>query len=115
MLRLLRRPRGCPKIIERVSGRELPTDWFPWQPLDSKGSLDGVNVTGYEYPHVHWTDAHGVDGRSNIEQGEGKLPWRLDWPANGASTPSPVSPSEKTTGQRRLVRHREGNRPPLWP
>lgn len=74
-------PEAVREIIERVSGRELPTDWFPWQPLDSKGSLDGVNVTGYEYPHVHWTDAHGVDGRSNIEQGEGKLPWRLDWPA----------------------------------
>ncbi|MGB2393709.1 MAG: lysine--tRNA ligase, partial [Poseidonia sp.] len=69
------------EIIERVSGRELPTDWFPWQPLDSKGSLDGVKVTGYDYPNVHWTDAHGVSGQSNIEQGEGKLPWRLDWPA----------------------------------
>ncbi|MGB1098931.1 MAG: lysine--tRNA ligase [Poseidonia sp.] len=74
-------PDAVREIIERVSGRELPTDWFPWQPLDSKGSLDGVKVTGYDYPNVHWTDAHGVSGQSNIEQGEGKLPWRLDWPA----------------------------------
>lgn len=74
-------PAAVREIIERVSSRELPEDWFPWQPLDSKGSLDGVAITGYEYPHVHWTDAHGVSGSSNIEKGEGKLPWRLDWPA----------------------------------
>jgi lysyl-tRNA synthetase class 1 len=74
-------PAAIREIIERVSGRELPESWFPWQPLDSQGSLDGVSVTGYEYPLVHWTDAHGVEGSSDITKGEGKLPWRLDWPA----------------------------------
>jgi lysyl-tRNA synthetase class 1 len=74
-------PETIREIIERVSGRELPESWFPWQPLDSKGSLDGVTVTGYAYPHVHWVDAHGVNGVSDITKGEGKLPWRLDWPA----------------------------------
>ena len=74
-------PDAIREIIERVSGRELPSTWFPWQPLDSKGSLDGLTITGYAYPMVHWTDAHGVSGSSNIEKGEGKLPWRLDWPA----------------------------------
>ena len=72
-------------------------DWFPWQPLDSKGSLDGVQVTGYAYPHVHWTDSHGVNGSSNIEKGEGKLPGGWTGLRNGASTPSPASPSAKTT------------------
>jgi lysyl-tRNA synthetase class 1 len=74
-------PKAIREIIERVSGRELPENWFPWQPLDSKGSLDGLVITGYEYPLVHWTDSHGEQGSSNIEKGEGKLPWRLDWPA----------------------------------
>ena len=74
-------PQTIREIIERVSGRELSDDWFPWQPLDSKGSLDGLVITGYEYPLVHWTDSHGENGSSNIEKGEGKLPWRLDWPA----------------------------------
>ena len=74
-------PGAIREIIERVSGRELSEDWFPWQPLDSKGSLDGVVVTGYEYPMVHWRDAHGIEGVSDITKGEGKLPWRLDWPA----------------------------------
>ncbi|MDE0857451.1 MAG: lysine--tRNA ligase [Candidatus Poseidoniaceae archaeon] len=69
------------EAIERISSRELADDWFPWSPLDSKGSLDGVKVTGYDYPHVHWLDSHGVEGSSDISKGEGKLPWRIDWPA----------------------------------
>jgi len=69
------------EIIERVSGRELSESWFPWSPLDSKGSLEDVVVTGYEYPLVHWKDSHGMEGSSDITKGEGKLPWRIDWPA----------------------------------
>ena len=72
------------EIIERVSGRELPEKWFPWSPLDSKGSLEGVEVTGYDFPLVYWKDSHGVEGESDITKGEGKLPWRIDWPAKWA-------------------------------
>ena len=72
------------EIIERVSGRELPEKWFPWSPLDSTGSLEGVEVTGYQYPLVYWKDSHGVEGESDLTKGEGKLPWRIDWPAKWA-------------------------------
>ena len=68
-------------IITNVSGRELPDDWFPFNPVGSDGSMDGVKVTGYEYPNVHWIDRHGTEGLSDIRKGEGKLPWRIDWPA----------------------------------
>ena len=61
-------------IISNVSGRELPSDWFPFNPVGSDGSMDGVKVTGYEYPYVNWTDSLGVEGRSEIRLGEGKLP-----------------------------------------
>ena len=49
------------RVIEDVSGREVPEDWFPYNPLGSDGSIDGVSVTGYEHPHVHWVDSHGVE------------------------------------------------------
>ena len=75
------KPDAVREIIERVSERELSMDWFSWQPLDSKGSLDGVQVTGYAYPRRSLDGFHGVDGSSNIEKRRGKLPWRLDWPA----------------------------------
>jgi len=68
-------------IIESISGRELDDDWFPYNPRDSEGSMDGVTITGYEKPYVQWIDSHGVEGRSDIRKGEGKLPWRVDWAA----------------------------------
>ncbi|MED5159027.1 MAG: lysine--tRNA ligase, partial [Candidatus Thermoplasmatota archaeon] len=69
------------RVIEEVSGREVPEDWFPYNPLGSDGSIDGVSVTGYEHPHVHWVDSHGVEGKSDIRTAQGKLPWRIDWAA----------------------------------
>ena len=69
------------ECIERISSRELPVNWFPWSPLNSKGGLDKVRVTGYEYPLVYWEDDYGETGSSDITKGEGKLPWRIDWPA----------------------------------
>jgi len=69
------------QVIEEISGREVSEDWFPYNPVGSDGSLDGVRVTDYEHPHVHWVDSHGVEGTSDIRTGQGKLPWRIDWAA----------------------------------
>ena len=69
------------KTIEDISGREVPKDWYPYNPVGSDGSLDGVTVTGYERPYVYWTDRHGVEGKSDIRTAEGKMPWRVDWAA----------------------------------
>tara|TARA_B100001094_G_scaffold326280_2_gene382119 strand:+ start:2423 stop:3928 length:1506 start_codon:yes stop_codon:yes gene_type:complete len=68
------------EIIERVSGRELAADWFPYNPYGHNGSLDGVTVTGFEWPYVHWIQ-DGTPGKSDLNRAEGKLPWRVDWPA----------------------------------
>jgi len=68
-------------VIEQISGRELTEEWFPYNPIGSDGSMDGVTVTNYEWPYVEWTDKLGVSGKSDLRKGEGKLPWRLDWPA----------------------------------
>jgi len=69
------------RVIEDVSGREVPDDWYPYNPVGSDGSLDGVIVAGYENPYVHWVDRHGVEGKSDIRTAEGKMPWRVDWAA----------------------------------
>ena len=78
---LMQRSDEVRAIIERISGRELPPGWSVYNPLGSDGSMDGVEVTGFEDPFVLWRDRHGVTGRSDIRAAEGKLPWRLDWPA----------------------------------
>jgi len=69
------------EIIENISGRELPEEWFPYNPIGSDGSMDGVKVTGYEIPYVSWIDRHGVEGKSDIRKADGKMPWRVDWAA----------------------------------
>ena len=45
------------EIIERVSGRELSDEWFPWNPIDSTGSIDGITITGWNDPvsYTHLT------------------------------------------------------------
>ena len=43
--------------------------------------MDGVKVTKYDKPYVYWIDKNGVEGTSNINKAEGKLPWRIDWAA----------------------------------
>ena len=68
------------EIIERVSGRELSENWFPYNPFGHDGSLDGVTVTGFEWPYVHW-EQNGIPGKSDLNTAQGKLPWRIDWPA----------------------------------
>ncbi|MEL0311250.1 MAG: lysine--tRNA ligase [Candidatus Poseidoniales archaeon] len=69
------------ETIEKISGRELPESWYPFNPIGSDGSMDGVTVTGYEKPYVFWTDRNGVNGKSDIRKAEGKMPWRVDWAA----------------------------------
>ena len=86
------------RVIEEVSGREVPEDWFPYNPLGSDGSIDGVSVTGYEHPHVHWVDRHGVEGTADIRTAQGKLPWRIDWAAKWGIHSITCEPAGKDHG-----------------
>ena len=68
--------------IEHKSGRKLPEDWYPYNPISShNGSMDGVLVSSYEWPYVHWEDHRGRVGKSDIRKAEGKMPWRVEWAA----------------------------------
>ncbi len=68
-------------ILEEVSGRSMKEDWFPWTPRRDDGILGGCTVREYEWPYAHWQRPDGSEGKSDISKGEGKLPWRIDWPA----------------------------------
>mgnify|MGYP001194870667 FL=1 len=85
-------------IIQEISGRELSGDWFPYNPMGSDGSMDGVTVTGYEKPFVHWTDSNGKEGESDIRKAEGKMPWRIDWAARWAIHGITCEPAGKDHG-----------------
>ena len=85
-------------VIESISGRELPEDWFPYNPLGSDGSFDGVSVVGYERPYVHWIDGQGVMGKSDIREAQGKMPWRVDWSARWGLHEITCEPAGKDHG-----------------
>ena len=69
------------EILEKVSGRQLPKKWFPWTFLDTDGTLTDGEVVNLEWPEVTFLNKSGNKVTNNMSKGEGKLPWRLDWPA----------------------------------
>ena len=85
-------------IIQDISGRELDEEWFPYNPIGSDGSMDGVTVTGYEKPFVYWVDSHGIEGKSDIRKADGKMPWRIDWAARWAIHGITCEPAGKDHG-----------------
>lgn len=72
------------KILEDVSGRELPDDWWPFQPQCanckrvSSSKIDSFDESSME---VSYSCDCGFNGKASISKGEGKMPWRIDWPA----------------------------------
>ncbi|HET6405048.1 MAG TPA: lysine--tRNA ligase [Candidatus Thermoplasmatota archaeon] len=73
-------------IIVRIAGREgkLPPNWLPFNVQCSRCQrLNGPEPTLYAAPFIEYRcKACGHEGKKDIRApGEGKLPWRVDWPA----------------------------------
>ena len=71
------------EIIEKISKRQLPKNWIPFNIKCSKcKKITTAIPVLYEYPYIEYTCDCGYDGKVDIrEGGVGKLPWRVDWPA----------------------------------
>ncbi len=60
----------------------MPEDWYPYNPICSEcGKMNHARVTGFHDPYVEYRCQCGHQGKSDIRKAEGKLPWRVDWPA----------------------------------
>lgn len=69
-------------ILSSVSGRQLEEEHIPYTPKCHRcGRLTTTKPTAWEPPFVHYECVCGHKGESDIRKAEGKLPWRLDWPA----------------------------------
>ncbi|HEC82283.1 MAG TPA: lysine--tRNA ligase, partial [Thermoplasmatales archaeon] len=71
------------KIIKKISQRDLPSDWMPFNVLCKKcGRMDG-EIKKYKYPMATYIcKSCKYEGEIDLrEGGVGKLPWRVDWPA----------------------------------
>ncbi len=71
------------EIIQKISKRELPKDWIPFNvKCDKCGRITNTKATLYEYPLIEYICECGNKGEVDIKDGGvGKLPWRVDWPA----------------------------------
>ena len=69
-------------IIEKISGRDLPAAWMPFNIKCEKcGRLYG-EIYEYDYPYAKYRCKCGHEGEIDLrEGGVGKFPWRVDWPA----------------------------------
>lgn len=72
------------EILTRITGREIEQDWSPFTPLCSKcGRLNTAKVISFDIK-LHRTEYKcecGNEGEADYSKGEGKLLWRIDWPA----------------------------------
>ena len=69
-------------IIEKISGRDLPPDWMPFNvKCEECGRLNG-QIHEYDYPFAKYRCSCGHEGSVDLRAGgAGKFPWRVDWPA----------------------------------
>lgn len=72
------------KILLRISGREVSSEWQPIQIFDeSTGKLNTAKFVGYDYDSnkAHYLGGDGNEYYADASKGQIKLDWRLDWPA----------------------------------
>jgi lysyl-tRNA synthetase class 1 len=110
------------EILHEVSGKESKEDYAPYTPLCEKcGRFTDPDFDSYAFPTVEYHCKCGHHGTADIRKGDGKLTWRLEWPAKWLIFGTSVEPFGKDhaaaggsydTGKR-IVREIFGAEPPL--
>lgn len=79
------------RILQDVSGREMPEHWSPYLPRTASGKLGGVRILEHvaEENKVVYADEDGWEEAADYSKGEGKLGWRTElaarWKALGVT------------------------------
>ena len=72
------------KIIAGQTGRDLPADWVPFNVecencrRITEAQIGEIDTSSHM---LDYTCSCGYSGKADYSKGEGKLPWRIDWPA----------------------------------
>ena len=70
------------KILHEVTGKEENNNYAPFKPVCEKcGRFADPVLDTYKFPTVEYYCKCGFHGFCDIRTGEGKLTWRLEWPA----------------------------------
>lgn len=68
-------------ILGEVTGRKMPENFWPFSAECPQCGLFSDKITSYEFPYVHFRCSCGYEGDADIRKGQGKMPWRVEWPA----------------------------------
>lgn len=86
-------------ILEKVSGRKIEGEWSPYNPICSScGRVNSTSVVSYERPFVKYWCKCGNEDTADIRKAEGKMPWRIEWPAKWFALGVTVEPFGKDHG-----------------
>lgn len=70
------------EILGEVTGRDMSEDFAPYNPLCEKCCRFTAPIFDtYEFPYVEYKCGCGHKGKADIRKNQGKLVWRLEWPA----------------------------------
>lgn len=79
------------EIYFRVSKSEKPEGWYPFNVIcENCGNLSATKITDWDGEEVTytcssdtiaWAEGCGHEGKISPFDGNGKFPWKLDWPA----------------------------------
>jgi lysyl-tRNA synthetase class 1 len=80
------------EIYKTVAKAEKPADWYPYNPVcQNCGKIGTTKVYKWDGQYVHyrceekmvtWAAGCGHEGKVEPKGENGKLPWKLDWPAH---------------------------------
>ena len=74
------------KILHDITGKAEDPNYAPYTPLCSEcGRFCHPDFDSYKFPYMNYKCEHcGHEGTVDVRKGEGKLTWRLEWPAKWA-------------------------------
>lgn len=93
--KVLKSPKKIRDIYKRIAHSEKPTDWMPLQVVCENCEKIGSTVVSdfdgdtavyrCEPDLVEWAQGCGYRGAVQPWKGQGKLPWKVEWPVKWAS------------------------------
>jgi lysyl-tRNA synthetase class 1 len=90
------------EILNRVTGKDIPESWSPFIPQCGEcGSMSTTALAGWngETREITYTCAKCDTGEHTVPiTGNGKLTWRVDWPARWAALKVDIEPFGKDHG-----------------
>ncbi|MDD2626002.1 MAG: lysine--tRNA ligase [Candidatus Methanomethylophilus sp.] len=70
------------EILHRISGKPADPNYAPYDPVCAKcGRYTKPLFDTYKFPYVEYQCSCGYHGKADVRKADGKLTWRLEWPA----------------------------------